>query len=272
MSKSLDFNTRYYRLFPSDGFLEYAYEEYSADFNRTAFLAIDVYGLGHHPDDPRPSYAQDQHMDGARPALTWRGSADHEQRIVKDSLLPALNAARQIGLPVIYLNNSAPKIGLRNSEFGKVLKRQLNTDMETMFAEDDIDPKEYHYGDSDHVKISKLLQPCENEYFIRKHVYSGFVGTRLDLLLRHLDIKNLITVGFSADACLMTTVIDALWHDYKVILLRDCTLANDFPEEQAELLGTQRMVKMLESLYCVSITSQEFVEAAKVFSAPLTVP
>jgi len=48
--------------------------------------------------------------------------------------------------------------------------------------------------------------------------------------------------------------------------LRDCTLANDFPEEQADLLGTQRMVKMMESLYCVSITSQEFIDAAKVFS------
>jgi nicotinamidase-related amidase len=74
-------------------------------------------------------------------------------------------------------------------------------------------------------------------------------------------------VGFSADAGLMTTVIDALWHNYKVILLRDCTLANDLPEEQAELLGTQRLVKMLESLYCVSVTSQEFVAAAKQFEA-----
>ncbi len=44
-------------------------------------------------------------------------------------------------------------------------------------------------------------------------------------------------------------------------MLRDCTLANDFPEEQAELLGTQRMVKMMESLYCVSVTAQEFIEA-----------
>jgi nicotinamidase-related amidase len=64
----------------------------------------------------------------------------------------------------------------------------------------------------------------------------------------------------------MTTIIDALWRNYKVIMLRDCTLANDFPEEQAELLGTQRMVKLLESLYCVSVTSQEFIEATKVYA------
>ena len=263
VSTTISLGTRYYRLYPSDGYLGYAYEEYQAEVRRSAFLVVDVYGLGFHPDDPQPAYRQDGHDEQARPALAWLGSAEHEDRIVKASLLPALEAARDIGMTVVYLNNSAPKIGLRFSEFGKVLKRQLNTDMERMFAEDNVDPREYHFGDSDHVKISKLLQPRENDYFVRKHVYSGFVGTRLDLLLRHLEIKNLFVVGFSADACLMTTVIDALWHNYKVILLRDCTLANDFLEEQAELLGTQRMVKMLESLYCVSITSQEFIQTTR---------
>jgi nicotinamidase-related amidase len=266
MSKAIKCKTRFYRLFPSTGYLGYGYEDYEADYGRSAFLVIDVYGLGFHPDDPVPTYNQAGHASAARPALAWLGSAQHEDRIIKTALLPALTAARDIHLPVIYLNNSAPKIALKDSEFGKVLRRQLNTDMEHMFCEDDIDPKEYHYGASDHVKISKLLTPREDEYFIRKHVYSGFVGTRLDLLLRHMDVKNLFIVGFSADACLMTTIIDALWRNYKVILLRDCTLANDFPEEQEELLGTQRMVKMLESLYCVSITSQEFIESARAFA------
>jgi len=263
MSKSIKLNTRYFRLFPSDKYLGYAHEEYDADLSQTAFLVVDVYGLGHHPDDPLPTWKEGGRDQRDRPALAWKGSADHEAVIVKEALLPALNAARTIGMPVIYLNNSAPKIGLENSEFGKVLRRQLNTDMERMFAEDEVDPKEYHYGDSDHVKISKLLQPKEGEYFIRKHVYSGFVGTRLDLLLRYLKIHNLFVVGFSADACLFTTIIDALWHNYKCILLRDCTLANDYEEEQADLLGTQRMVKLMESLYCVSITSKEFIQAVE---------
>ena len=140
MGKKLTLNTRYYRLFPADNFAGYGYEEYQADLGRSAFLVVDVYGLGFHPDDPVPSYLGEDHLEGARPALTWLGSAEHEDRIVKTALLPALTAAREIGMSVIYLNNSAPKIGLRDSEFGQVLQRQLNTDMETMFAEDDIDP------------------------------------------------------------------------------------------------------------------------------------
>jgi len=261
--KRFSVNTRYFRLYPSEKYLGYAYEEYEVNLGNTAFLVVDVYGLGHHPDDPVPTWKEGEHDKRDRPALARKGSADHEAVIVKESLLPALNAPRKIGMPIIYLNNSAPKIELANSEFSKVLQRQLNTDMERMFAEDDIDPKEYHYGDSDHVKISKLLQPKEGEYFIRKHTYSGFVGTRLDLLLRHLKIHNLFVVGFSADACLFSTIVDALWHDYKCILLRDCTLANDYDEEQAELLGTKRMVKLMESLYCVSVTANEFIGATK---------
>jgi ureidoacrylate peracid hydrolase len=248
-------------MFPADKWLGYGFEEYEAGLSESALLVVDVYGLGFHPDDPVPTWKGEGGDERDRPALTWLGSAEHEARIVNDAIVPALKAARDAGLTVIYLNNSAPKIGLQNSEFGKVLKRQLNTDMERMFAEDNVDPREYHFGDSDHVKISKLLEPRKDEYFLRKHTYSGFVGTRLDLLLRHLDIRNLFALGFSADACLFTTVIDALWHDYKVILLRDATLANDFPEEQATLAGTKRMVKLMESLYCVSITSDELVTA-----------
>lgn len=261
MGKKIKVNTRFNRMFPAEKWLGYGFEEYEANLDESALLVVDVYGLGYHPDDPIPSWKKEGAGKGDRPALTWAGSAEQEARIVKDSIFPALTAARKAGLTVIYLNNSAPKIGLQQSEFGKVLKRQLNTDMERMFAEDNVDPREYHFGDSDHVKISKLLEPKKDEYFIRKHTYSGFVGTRLDLLLRHLDIHNLFAMGFSADACLFTTIIDALWNDYKVILLRDATLANDFPEEQATLAGTKRMVKLMESLYCVSITSAELIDA-----------
>ena len=101
MSKSIDLMTRYYRLFPSNEFSGYAHEEFKADFNRSAFLVVDVYGLGFHPDDPKPAYAKKNHSDGDRPALTWLGSAEHEDRIVKNALFPALSAARKAGLPII---------------------------------------------------------------------------------------------------------------------------------------------------------------------------
>ena len=98
MGKTIDLRTRYYRLYPSNEYLGYAYEDYQADFSRSAFLVVDVYGLGFHPDDPIPTYRQDEHQAQDRPALAWLGSAEHEDRIVKTALLPALEAARDIGM------------------------------------------------------------------------------------------------------------------------------------------------------------------------------
>jgi nicotinamidase-related amidase len=243
MSKSLNLKTRYFHINPP---LRYEFETYKAELDKSAFLVIDVYGIGigFHTDD---QIIQEEQL-----------------KIVKNSLLPALNVARKIGMKVVYVNNSAPKINLADSEFGKLTKRTFSGDIERVFAEDNVDPREYHYGDSDHLKISKLLQPKDNEYFIRKHVYSGFVGTRLDFLLRYLGIHNLFVVGFFANACLFTTVVDALWHNYKCILLRDCTSSGcegDDYKEVAESLGTESMIKLMESLYCVSITSNEFIES-----------
>ena len=86
MSKKLVVNTRYYRLFPPERYLGYAYEEYEADYDRSAFLVVDVYGLGLHPDDPVPTYLEEEHLEGARPALCWEKSADHEERIIRTNL------------------------------------------------------------------------------------------------------------------------------------------------------------------------------------------
>ena len=46
---TMKLKTRYYRLYPSDEYLGHAYEDYEADIGRSAFLVVDVYGLGFRP-------------------------------------------------------------------------------------------------------------------------------------------------------------------------------------------------------------------------------
>jgi len=248
MSRTIAVKTRFYRAGSPES-AGYGYEWVEGAFNRSAMLVIDVYGLGLnlHPDDPV------SHNEKSQPP---------EQRdVVLNAVSPALEAARAAGLTVIFLNNSAPRIALPLSEFGQLLRRQLGFAIEEDFAENTVDPREYHTGESDVLTLSNLLAPREGEYFIRKHVYSGFVGTRLDLLLRHLDIKTLFTMGFYADACLFATITDALWRNYKVILLRDATLATSVLNGMLHPSPTEGIVRLMEALYCVSITSREFIAA-----------
>jgi len=253
--KSLDFEGRYYRMYPKDHFLGYAYETVSLDPASTAFVLVDVYGLGFSEED----------FDGhACPSLMGSFMFEKEKDIVCNHIKPALEAARSAGLPVIYISNSGPRIHIKGSELYKQLKRSFDIELDELFKEDNVDPLEYMYGENSFLKISKVLTPRPNEYFIRKYYYSGFYETRLDSLLRDLGVKSLVYVGFAADCCLHATMVDGLNRNYETILLRDCTLAVETPEEAESLVLTNRMIHWAEYYLGRTATAADFAKACAV--------
>jgi nicotinamidase-related amidase len=243
---------RYYRLYPPERFEGETTEMSEVSTAATAFCLVDVYGVGHHPDDPAPH---------EYPALSAVGSLPVEGRIIRERILPALDAARRAGLPIVYVNNSAPRIALERSTFSLWIENQMGCSMADAFGETGADGFEYTKSDSTFVSISKLLAPEPGDYFIRKHGYSGFFGTRLDLLLRNLGAKHIIFVGFSLDCCLLATMMDAIQLEYRVIFLRDATLALDLDEERDDLRFTKRMVTLAEMNTGMSTTTAEFTRA-----------
>jgi nicotinamidase-related amidase len=248
----LSLPTRHFRMYPPEEFHGKTDAVFDIDASHVAFCLVDVYGLGHHPDDePAHEY----------PALSSAGSVPVEAGIIREAIHPSLLAARRAGLPIVYVNNSAPRIALRESAFGELLDRVMGMPMDEILAERVADGLEYTRGDGRFVEISKLLAPEPGEYFIRKHAYSGFFGTRLDALLRNLDVKTLVMVGFSLDCCLLATMIDALQLDYEVVLLRDCTLATDLEDELDGLRFTNRMITWAEMIVGRTATSAAFIEA-----------
>ena len=249
--KILDLKLRYYRWFPPEKHLGFTHETYPLDLNETAFVLIDVYCLA-----PEEKFINEQHDDEY--ANLW-------YEISVNNIAPALKSARALGLPIIYLTNSAPRINLENSEFAEKLRKSQGFDLTEAFAEEINDPKEYCQGPTVQLQFPASIAPTDSDYFIRKHVYSGFFDTRLDTLLRNLRVKNLICVGFVADACVFTTIADAVFRNYKVILIRDCTLASELPSEFGETQNTNRVIQWIETLFGTSLTSQEFEEASNLF-------
>ncbi len=244
---------RYYRLFPPEKFLGHAEETLELDTETTAFLVVDVYGLGFSPDDEGKPHGY--------PSLSLSASFETEKEIVVNHIRPAMDAARRAGLPVIYLNNSAPRIAINRSELARTAQRSCDLDWEAWGSEDGIDPREYVYGNSTAVKFSKVVEPRPEDYFIRKHAYSGFFETRLDGLLRNLDIKTLVCVGFALDMCLHCTMIDAMNLNYRILLLRDCAMAVELPEELEEMAFTRRMILWTEYSVGYTATSGAFIAA-----------
>jgi ureidoacrylate peracid hydrolase len=231
---------RYYRMYPPEEYLGHADEQLALDLNESAFMLIDVYGLGYSPGEPEPD----------RPALFYKGSTEVERRVMVDHVKPALEAARRIGMPVIYLNNSNQMVATQKSEFGSILVRTHGL---TVAERWETDPVEFRF--------SKLVEPQAGEYVVRKQMYSGFFETCLETLLRNLRIKNLICVGFAANACVLGTLTDALYRNYRIVLLRDCTAAMEYHDTMDSQAITKSIIRHVEAFLGYTSTSGDFVRS-----------
>ena len=250
---TIDLTGRFYKLSPPGRFDGLVPIDLQVALDTAALLVVDVYGLGFTPAEGPARHHPS--VDDAAQSPT--------EKVAAQAIVPALAAARRIGLPVVYAHNSGPRIELNRAQIGKVLNRTLACDLEELFRERNVDEREYLSGTEDlFLETSLALGPKEGDYFIRKHQYSGFRDTRLDTLLRTLGITTLFCVGFDAGTCLKMTMVDAFELNYELILLRDATSAIEIPEDIARGYSfTERIILWMEAHICASITSAQFVTA-----------
>jgi biuret amidohydrolase len=80
------------------------------------------------------------------------------------------------------------------------------------------------------VEIYSELAPQPGEHVIKKHRYSGFFGTDLDIILREWGIETVIISGTTTENCCHATARDAMFRNYKVVFLSDVTATYDYPD------------------------------------------
>lgn len=80
------------------------------------------------------------------------------------------------------------------------------------------------------VEIFEDLAPAPGEHVIKKHRYSGFYATDLDLLLREWGITTVVISGTTTENCCHATARDAMFRNYKVVFLSDATGTFDYPD------------------------------------------
>ena len=80
------------------------------------------------------------------------------------------------------------------------------------------------------VEIFADLTPTSGEHVIKKHRYSAFFATDLDLILREWGIDTVIVSGTTTENCCHATARDAMFHNYRVVFLSDATGTFDYPD------------------------------------------
>jgi len=180
---------------------------------------------------------------------------------VEKGIAPALAAARDIGMKVIFIHNDFSLVDEPGS-----IKREIhgtrwaNPEAATRPPPSKRTPLIPNY--------SLSIQPLPHEPDFPKREWSGFHETHVDYHLRCYDIKNLIAVGFSQRACLYQTLAGAVEHNYRVVMLRDCTHSAEYPDTVDKSLpegGWLRkvMLRNFEHIIGYTSTSQEFAVACK---------
>ena len=134
-------------------------------------------------------------------------------------------------------------------------------------------PKAYVRG-SPGWEIIKSLEPLPEDVVIEKTRWSAFFCTPLEVILRGLSIQQIIVTGVVTDGCVQTTVYDAFFRDYHVVLVKDaCGAFNQACHEAAVL-------NMVNWVYGMSvITTEALLQALKgqpfnvtVYREPNSVP
>lgn len=124
-------------------------------------------------------------------------------------------------IPCIYVNDN---FGKWQSDFKKIVARCTT---------DDAKGKEF----------VKLLVPDDDDYFVLKPKHSGFYSTTLDLLLTHLNARNLILTGIAGNNCVLFTANDAYLRDFKVFVPADSVVSNTAEENRYALKQMETVLK-----------------------------
>ncbi|MBY0223212.1 isochorismatase family cysteine hydrolase [Mammaliicoccus sciuri] len=126
-------------------------------------------------------------------------------RIIKKTA-DLIKVCRQKKIPIIYTRhiNRGDGIGLANRE-------PVDQNGEPL----------YYHTDSNSIEIISDLRNQPGDIIVDKYRYSGFHESSLDLMLRSLNIKNLIVGGVLTDVCVLSTVMDAYYRDYQIDLVKD---------------------------------------------------
>lgn len=142
------------------------------------------------------------------------------------TLLPvvarAADAARRAGVAVIYVRvgfrPGAPEVSRRNRVFAAVAAAGMDED----------DPA---------TAVHDALAPHPGDVVVTKRRVSAFAGSDLDVVLRALEVRELVLTGIATSGVVLSTVRQAADLDFELTVLRDGCADAD-PEVHRVLLDT----------------------------------
>lgn len=126
-----------------------------------------------------------------------------------------LEAARFIKLPVIFIKNIYNTAGdwfMSDAWLEQARRRRGNSYSRYRVCEPDSWGGDFYGG----------IEPLPGDPVVVKHRFSGFYQTDLEMLLRCRKVETVIVTGVATNVCVDSTVRDAFFRDFYVVVVSDC--------------------------------------------------
>jgi nicotinamidase-related amidase len=110
-------------------------------------------------------------------------------------------------------------------------------------------------------EVVESLVRQDQDFWLPKPRFSAFFDTGLESWLRDRKVTLCAVGGIATPFCVLTTVMDALCHDFKAVLLEDCSAASS-AEQHQQMIATYRR-NPLYPLFRVMNSSELMIDLAQ---------
>jgi len=152
-----------------------------------------------------------------------------------DNTVVLLEACRSLGLPIAHTRIVFAADGSDDNVFNRK-----------------VPPLKDLAEDAESSQIVARLKPRAGEIIVRKHLPSAFFGTDLAANLTLRGVDTLLIAGCVTSGCIHASVLDAMSHGFRPILISDCVGDRDEGAHEANL-------RVLGQIYADLMTRDEAI-------------
>ncbi len=193
--------------------------------SQTALLVIDIQNTYLQPSDDEQE------------ATRWQGFYDRMNQQVIPGTGRLIEDARTRGVEVIFARIACLKPDGRDRSLS-----QKKPGFNYLLL-----PK-----DENESQMVPELQPQHDEICLTKTTDSALTGTNLRLILRNMEIRNVVVAGIFTDQCVSSTVRSLADESFNVIVVEDCCAAATVALHRNEL-------EIINMIYCHVVSSEELL-------------
>ncbi len=169
-----------------------------------------------------------------------------------EKLHSLIEKAREVGVQVIYTQNTI----LPNHKSDSAARLRFLMKIHGLDDPRSLPPVVLE-GSWGH-QVVEEIKPKNGDIVVKKYRPSAFVGTNLDMVLRSNNTKTLLITGVATQVCVDSTARDALFHEYFVVIARDCVDSSAKDLHEAALKIMETYYDVLDSDQIIEIWNKNF--------------